>query len=60
MDRQNFGGYITKFIIETVKSYSDTKIEFCKGPRGRFILSLQLWMKMLICEKGILRMNYDE
>ena len=53
-------GYITKFSIDTVKSYNDVEREFFKGPRGRFLLSLQLWITILICEKGILKMNSDE
>ena len=53
-------GYITEFVVNIVKSYSDAEREFFKGPRGRFLLSLQLSIKMLICEKGILNMNSDE
>ena len=51
---------ITKFVVNAVKSYSDAERDFFKGPRGRFLLSLQLWIKMFICEKGILKMNSDE
>ena len=50
-------GYITEFVVDIVKYYSDSETEFFNGPRGRFILSLQLFSKMLICEKGILKMN---
>ena len=53
-------GYITEFVVDTVKSYNDTEREFFKGPRGIFILSLQLWIKMLICEKEIMKMNFDD
>ena len=53
-------GYITDFIVDTVKYYSHAEREFFKGPRGRFMLSWQLSIKMLICEKGILKMNSDE
>ena len=53
-------GYITEFLVDIVKSYSDAERELFKGPRGRFLLSLQLWIKMLICEKGILKMEYEE
>ena len=44
-------GYITKFMIDTIKSYSDAKREFFKGPIGRFLLSLQISIKMLIYKK---------
>ena len=53
-------GYITEFMVNIVKYYSDAKRDFFKGPRGRFLLSFQLSIKMLICEKGILKMNSDE
>ena len=44
-------GYISDFTVDTIKSYSDTEREFFKGPRGIFLLSLQLWINMLIYEK---------
>ena len=53
-------GYNTDFVVYTIKSYRDMEREFFHGPRGRFLLSLQLWIKMLICEKGILKMNTEE
>ena len=53
-------GYITEFTVDTVKSYSDAEREFFKGPRGIFLLSLELWIKILICEKGILKMKFEE
>ena len=53
-------GYITDFMVNTVKSYSDAKRELFQGPRGRFLLYLKLWIEMLKCEKGILKMNFDE
>ena len=53
-------GYITEFVVDTIKYYSDVEREFFKGPRSRFLLSLQLWIKMIICENGILNMNSDE
>ena len=53
-------GYIIEFVVDIVKSYSDTERELFKGLRGRFLLSLQLLIKVLIYEKGILKMNSDE
>ena len=53
-------GYITEFVFDTVKSYIDAERELFKGTRGIFLLSLQLWIKMLICEKRILNMNSGE
>jgi len=53
------GGYITEFVVDTIKSYSTVEQEFFKGPRGKFLNSLKLWTKMLLCEKGVLRMESD-
>ena len=53
-------GYIIEFVVDTIRSYSDVEREFFKGPRGRFLLSLQLCIKMLIYEKVILKMNSKE
>ena len=51
------GGYITEFAVDTVKSYSVAEREVFKGPRGKYINSLKLWTKMLLCKKGVLRMD---
>ena len=52
-------GYITKFVVNTTKSYSKAGTEFFNGPIGRFLLSLQLSIKMLVYEKGILKMDLE-
>ena len=52
-------GYITEFTIDTNKYYSEAKREFFNGPRGRFLLLLQLSIKILVCEKGILKMHLE-
>jgi len=44
------GGYITEFTVDTVKSYSVAERDFFKRPRGKYINSLNLWTKMLLCE----------
>ena len=52
-------GYITEFAVDTNNSYNETEREFFNEPQGRFLLSLQLSIKMLVCEKGILKMHLD-
>ena len=47
-------GYITKFEVETITSYSEAQRIFFQGPRRRYLLSINTWIKMLIYEKGIL------
>ena len=53
-------GYITKITMDVIKSYSEVKREFFWGPIGRYKNSLKPWIKILVCEKGILRMEYAE
>ena len=53
-------GYIIEFTVEIVKYYNDSEREFFNEPRDRFLLSLQLSIKMIICKKGILKMNSAE
>ena len=50
-------GYITEFAVDTNKSFSEAEMDFFNGPRGRFLLSLQLSIKHLVYEKGIMKMD---
>ena len=52
-------GYITEFVVDTTKSYNEEEREFFSEPRGRFLLSLQLSIKMLVCEKVILKIHLE-
>jgi hypothetical protein len=51
------GGYITKFSIDRVESYSQAERYFFKGTRGKFLHSLKLKIKMLLHEKNILKIQ---
>ena len=51
------GGYITKFSVDRVESYSQAKRYFFKGPRGNFLHCLKLRIKMLLHEKNILNVQ---
>ena len=51
------GGFITEFVVDTTISYSEAKRCFLKGPRGKYIKSLNTWIKMLLCEKQVMRIN---
>jgi hypothetical protein len=53
------GGYITKFSIDCTQSYSVAEREFFKGPCGRYLKSLSTWIKMLLCDKGVMKMESD-
>ena len=52
-------GYIIEFVFDTNKSYSKAEREFFDRTIGRFLLLLQLSIKMLVCKKGILKMHLD-
>ena len=50
-------GYITKFTIEAITSYSEAERNVFQGPHGRYLLSINTWIKMLVYEKGILQLS---
>ena len=50
------GGFITEFAVDTLVSYSEAKRCFLKGPQGKYIKSLNTWIKMLLCEKRIMQL----
>ena len=52
-------GFITEFVVDTVKAYSEAERQFFKGYRGKFLNSLNLWIKMLLCDKEILQLRSD-
>ena len=47
-------GFITEFAIDTTVSYNEVEWHFLKGPRGKYIKSLNTWIKMLLCEKKVM------
>ena len=50
-------GYITEFFVDMIASYSEVERNKFQGPpRSRYISYWKMWIKMVICEKGILRM----
>jgi hypothetical protein len=53
------GGYVTEFAVDCIQSYNVVEREFFKGPHGRFLKSLNTWIKMLLCEKHVMIMKSD-
>ena len=47
-------GYITEFFVDTITSYNEAKRKKFQGPRSSYLSSWKTWIKILICEKGIL------
>ena len=52
-------GFIIEFAIDTLKAYIEAEHQFFKGYQGKFLNSLNLWIKMLLCDKGILQLRSD-
>ena len=52
--------YIIDIVVDIIKLYSETEREFFQGPRGRYLTYLNIWIKMLVYEKQILRMEFGE
>jgi hypothetical protein len=53
------GGYITEFVVDCTESYSFAERYFFKGPRKRYLSALSTWIKMLLCDKNVMKMDYD-
>ena len=51
--------FVTEFAIDTSTSFSKAERQFFKGPRGKFLNSLSLKIKILLVEKGILLFESD-
>jgi len=48
-------GFITEFVVDTLVSYSEVERCFLKGPLGKYVKSLNTWIKMLLCEKRFIQ-----
>ena len=49
------GGFITEFVVDMIVGYSEGERCFLKGPRGKYIKSLNTWIRMLLCEKRVMQ-----
>ena len=52
-------GFVTEFAVEQRKSFSEAKRYFFKGYCGKYLKSLNLSIKMLLHEKGVMDMISD-
>ena len=53
-------GFITEFVVDQRKSFSEAERYFFKGYHGQYLNSLNLSLKMLLYEKGVLDIFSDE
>ena len=51
--------FVTKFAIDTSTSFSEAERQFFKGPRGKYLTSFSLRIKLLLAEKGIFLIESD-
>jgi hypothetical protein len=49
-------GFITEFAVDTMKSYTVVEKYFLRGPRGRYIMSFYMSIKILLQNKGVMTM----
>jgi hypothetical protein len=52
-------GFITEFAIDTTKSYNTAQQDFLKGPSGKYLGSLYTSIKILLYNKGVMKMESD-
>lgn len=50
-------GYIIEFAVEGSISFNAAERKFFWGLHGRYIKLVPLWIKMLLCEKGVMSME---
>ena len=53
-------GCVTEFAVNQRKRFSEAERYFFKGYRGKYLRSLNLSIKMLLHEKGVLNIYSDE
>ena len=53
-------GFVTEFAVEQRKSFSEAEQYFFKGYRGKYLNSLNLSIKMLLYEKGVMDIVSDQ
>jgi hypothetical protein len=52
-------GIITEFSFDTTKYYTNVEHEFMKGPSGRYIRYIYTLIKILLHDKGVMKMESD-
>jgi hypothetical protein len=48
-----------EFVVDYTQSYSFEERDFFTGLRGRFMKSFGIWIRMLLCDKCVMTMEYD-
>ena len=50
------GGFVTEFTVDTLIKYSEAEHRFFKGLQGKYVKSLNTWIKMLLCKKWVMQL----
>ena len=53
---RTLGSFVTYFAIDRNISYSEAERRIFKGPRGKYLNSLKIWIKTLLCEKRVMQL----
>ena len=53
-------GFVIEFAVDQRKSFNEAERYFFKGYRGKYLKSINLYIKMLLHEKGVMDMISDE
>ena len=53
-------GFVTKFAVDQRKSFSEAERYLFKGYRGKYLKYLNLSIKMLLYEKGVMDIVSDQ
>ena len=53
-------GFVTEFAVEQTKSFSEAEWYFFKGYCGKYLKYLNLSIKMLLYEKGVMDIVSDQ
>lgn len=48
------GGFVIEFAVDTSVSYNEAEHFFFKGPRGKYLKSLNTWIRVLLCERQVM------
>ena len=56
---QTLEAFVTEFAIDSSTCFNEAEWQFFKGPRGKYLNSFSLKIKMLLAEKGILLIESD-
>lgn len=52
-------GFIVEFVVELFVSFNEAERKFLQGLHGKYIDSISLWIKLMLCKKGVISIESD-